>query len=71
MTSVVADVVERVRWSGSRLGAPGPGVEVRPGRWELLGTRVRVSRYDANRVKVRWDNGRLTWERAANLEVTP
>lgn len=66
-------VGDEVFWCGSKLAAPGPGRyypqthPMVPGRWWLVGTVIRVSKKDSQSIKVRWENGRTTIERAANL----
>jgi hypothetical protein len=66
--SIFAERRDRVEWAGSRLAAPGPGARQDDDTWSLLGTVMDVSSVDPNSIKVKWDNGRITFERKANLK---
>jgi hypothetical protein len=61
-TAIATEDIQRVEWTGSKDGAPGPGVD-----GHLYGDVLRVSPKDNNSIKIKWDNERVTIERRKNL----
>jgi hypothetical protein len=57
----------RVEWIGNRLAAPGPGKDgILQG--DVLRESKTIADTEPNSIKVKWDNGRITIERRANLK---